>query len=92
MKPATIVTTSFICSMLLPFIGAYLKITHAANADTFLLIGVITVLIFIASAIYEVRTSAKISSAEKNLWTFAFIFFGSITGLVYFLAARKRIA
>ncbi len=91
MKLGTIVKTSFIVSLLITLIGAYLKITHSEGAETLLIIGVIATLVFIVSAIYEVRTSTKIASSEKTMWTIAFIFFSGIAGLIYFFIGRKRI-
>ena len=92
MKLGTIVKWSFISSFIITIIGAYLKITHAAGAETVLTVGVVSVMIFIASAIYEVRTSPRINHAEKTMWTIAFIFMSGIAGIVYFLMGRKRIA
>ena len=91
MKLGTIVKTSFIISMLLTLIGAYLKITHSEGAETLLIVGVIATLIFIVSAIYEVRTSKRIPSYEKTMWTIAFIFFSGLAGLIYFFIGRRRI-
>lgn len=92
MKLATIVKTSFIVSTLSTLIGAYQKITHSAGADTLLIIGLVATLIFIVSAVYEVRTSTKISSSEKNTWTIGLIFFSGIAGLIYLVFVRRRIA
>lgn len=92
MKLGTIVKWSFIISFTITLIGAYLKITHTVGAETLLMIGVVSVLIFIASAIYEIRTSTRISHSEKTMWTIAFIFMSGIAGIVYFLMGRRRIA
>lgn len=92
MNLGTTVKTSFIGSLILTFVGAYLKIIHAERADTWLMIGIIALLIFMATAIYEVLTSKRIDRSEKTMWTLAFIFFSSITGLIYILIGRKRIA
>ena len=92
MKLGTIVTTSFIISFILTFIGAYLKITHSEEADTWLSIGILSSIVFILTAIYEVRTSKRIDHTEKTMWTLSFIFFSSIAGLIYILIGRKRIA
>ncbi|MCU7551356.1 hypothetical protein OCK74_19700 [Chitinophagaceae bacterium LB-8] len=91
MKLGTVVTTSFIVGLILTLVGAYLKITHSEGAGTWLCIGIIASLVFIGTAIYEVRSSTRINTAEKNMWTLAFIFFSGITGLVYILMGRKRI-
>lgn len=91
MKLSTIVKTSFLLSFITTLVGAYLKITHFKGAETLLIIGIIITLIFIVSAIYEVRTSNRIDSTEKTMWTIAFIFMSGLTGLVYFFIGRKRI-
>jgi len=92
MKLGTIVKTSFIISFIITLIGAYLKITHSEGAETLLIIGIIATLVFIVTAIYEVRTSKRIDNTEKTMWTHAFIFFSGIAGLIYFFIGRKRIA
>ncbi|MBC7851722.1 MAG: PLDc N-terminal domain-containing protein [Chitinophagaceae bacterium] len=92
MKLGTIVKLSFIASLIVTIIGAYLKITHWQGAEALLVTGVITTLIFIVSAIYEVRTSRRIDHTEKTMWTIAFIFFSGIAGIIYFSIGRKRIA
>ena len=92
MKLETIVKTSFIISMLLTIIGAYLKITRSEGAETLLMVGLFSTLIFIVSAIYEVRTSTRIAPSEKTMWTIAFIFFSGLAGLIYFFIGRRRIA
>ena len=92
MKLGTIVKTSFILSFIITIIGAYLKITHSEGAETLLIIGVIATLIFIVTAIYEVRTSKRIDNTEKTMWTIAFIFMSGLAGLIYFFIGRKRIA
>jgi hypothetical protein len=92
MKLGTIVKTSFIVSFVITLIGAYLKIVHSGGAETALGIGVISTLIFIVAAIYEVRTSKRIENSEKTMWTLGFIFFSGLAGLIYFLIGRRRIA
>lgn len=92
MNPGTIVKTSFIASFLITLIGAYLNISHSDGAENLLIIGVISMLIFIVSAIYEVRTSNRIGNTEKTMWTIAFIFFSGIAGLIYFIIGRRRVA
>ncbi|MDQ3279449.1 MAG: PLDc N-terminal domain-containing protein [Bacteroidota bacterium] len=92
MKLGMLVTTSFIISFMLTLAGACLKIMHAEGAGTWLTMGIIASILFIVTAIYEVRTSKRIDDTEKIVWTLAFIFFSGITGLIYILMGRKRIA
>ncbi len=92
MKLGTILKWSFIISFIFTLIGAYLKIKHSVSADPLLIIGIIATLVFIVTAIYEVRTSNRIDNTEKKIWTLAFIFFSGIAGLIYFFIGRKRVA
>lgn len=72
--------------------GAFLKILHHSNADTFLMIGLIAQCIFILFVIGEVVLSFKIKTNEKVMWIVGAIFMSSIVGLIYLFSARKRIA
>ena len=82
---------SYITSMLLTITGALMKINHIQFANVFLGIGLLALLIFIIFAVFEVNNSRKISGSEKLMWNVGFLFFGSITGLIYIVSARKRI-
>ena len=92
MKIGTLVKWSFIISFFITLLGAILKITHSKGAQPLLIIGVSSTLVFIASAIYEVRTSNRIKNHEKTMWTIAFIFMSGFAGLIYLFIGRKRIA
>ena len=92
MKIGTLVKWSFIINFIITLLGAYLKITHSKGADPLLIVGVASSLVFIVSAIYEVRTSTRINNNEKRMWTIAFIFMSGFAGLIYFFIGRKRIA
>lgn len=91
MKLSTIVKASFWLSIANTCLGTYLKITHTASAEFFLITGIVITLLFIVSAIIEVRTSKNISFSEKTMWTIAFLFLSGIAGVVYMLIGRKRI-
>ncbi|WP_369075811.1 GldL-related protein [Flavihumibacter cheonanensis] len=92
MNLCTIVKWSFITSFILAITGAYLKIMHYEAANAILITGILATLIFIITAIIEIRTSTRISTTSKNLWTIALILFGGFTGFIYFFIGRKRIA
>lgn len=92
MRLGRIVKGSFLISLLITIIGVYLKITHSESTEIFLIIGIMATLIFIVSAIYEVRTSTRIGNREKTMWTVAFIFMSGLAGLIYFFNGRMRIA
>ena len=92
MKTGVILISSFLIGVFGTIIGALLKIMHWQGADLWLIAGVITWAVFIIAAIYEVRTSATITRSEKMLWIVGFVLFGGITGIIYMLAGRKKIA
>lgn len=91
MNTGTVVITGFFASLILSIIGAYLKITHAAGADTWLWISFVAWVVFIIAAIYEVVNSTTINRSEKIMWVVGFILLGSITGIVYLILGRKRV-
>lgn len=92
MNLGSIVKSSFFVSAIFSFIGAFLKITHREGADIFLILGIIGSLLFMATAIYEVRSSTRISHREKTMWTIAFLFLNGFAGFIYFFLGRRRIA
>ena len=92
MKLGNIVKSSFIISTLLTMVGAYLIAANSEEAGVLMIMAIIPSLVFIVSAIYEIRTSTKIDSSEKTMWTIALIISTGIAGLIYFFFARKRIA
>jgi len=92
MNSGFIVKSSFFAGAIFSFIGAFLKITHREGAEVFLAAGIIASLLFIVTAIYEVRSSTRISHREKTMWTIAFLFLGGFAGFIYFFLGRRRIA
>lgn len=83
---------TFTISFFISIAGALMKILHLPSANFTLSVGVIVLIAFIIPAIYEIRTSPKISVVEKTMWTIAFIFFSLFTGLIYLLMGSRRIA
>jgi hypothetical protein len=54
-------------------------------------LGILSLLVFVITAIMEVNRSRKISDSEKFMWSVGFVTFGGLIGLVYIFSARKRI-
>ena len=77
--------------MAITLIGATLKIMHLSGAETLLAIGLITSLVFIVSAIIEVRSSNRLDHREKTMWTIAFLFLNGVAGILYMVSARRRV-
>lgn len=90
-KNDKIVTISFILSFIVTIIGALFKIMHWPGATALLVIGLLSLAVFIVTALSEVYNSKNINSSEKLMWTIGFLSLGSIGGLVYILAGRKRV-
>ena len=82
---------SFTLSIISTFIGALFKIMHIPISNIFLVIGLLTLIIFIVLSIYEISNSKKLEGTGKFLWIIGFIFFGVFTGLLYVLSYRKKI-
>jgi len=91
MNLGTIVKSSFVVSFVILLIGSYLKLIHSYSADMFLKIGLAVMLVFIVSAIIEVWSSTRIDKNEKMMWSIAFIFMGTFSGIIYLLMGRKRV-
>lgn len=91
MKNKQILNLSFALSFVIVIIGALFKIMHYPYSQLFLIVGLISMLVFWYVAISEIKSSTKIDGSEKFMWIIGLIFFGSVAGLVYLLSARKRI-
>jgi hypothetical protein len=86
-----IVKASFITSFILTWGGALMKIMHYRGANALMIAGFVATLVFIISAITEIRKSNRIGASEKTMWTIGLIFLNGLSGLIYILFARKRI-
>lgn len=82
---------AFAIAFFFSIIGALLKINHTENSSVFLIIGIISTLIYIIIGIYEVNNSTRIKSSEKVMWTIGFITFSFFVGVYYFMSGRKNI-
>ena len=81
---------AFAIAFFFSIIGALLKINHTENSSIFLIIGIISTLVYIIIGIYEVNNSTKIRNSEKVLWTIGFLVFSFFVGIYYFMN-RKNI-
>jgi peptidoglycan/LPS O-acetylase OafA/YrhL len=91
MNLGSIIKSSFVVSFVIILVGAYLKLIHSYSGDMFLKIAVAVMLVFIVSAIIEVWSSSRIDKNEKIMWSIAFIFMGTFSGIIYLLMGRKRV-
>lgn len=91
MQRRDLIKISFIAALLAGVIGAYFKILHASYSDLFLALALLLNLVFVITAVYEVRSSKRIDFNEKTMWTVAFLFFPGIAGVVYFTLGRRRV-
>lgn len=86
-----IVPISFFLSMTSSTLGATLKIMHRPGGETLLAISLLATLVFIISAIIEVRKSSRIDHGEKTMWTIAFLFLNGFAGIIYMIIGRRRV-
>jgi hypothetical protein len=83
---------AFTISLLFTLIGAMMKISHWEYSSVFLVIGILSTILYVAVGIYEVNNSKRLSSSEKVLWTIGFIMFSFFVGLFYLIRGRKSVA
>ncbi len=91
MEKKQILNISLVLSIVTVILGSFLKIMHYPYSQFFLILGVISLLVFWLVAIPEIKSSKKIDGSEKFMWIFGLIFISNIACLVYLLSARKRI-
>ena len=91
MNTNKIIPVSFALSFIVSIIGAMFKIMHWPGATALLIFGMLCFVVFVVTALTEVYNSKNINRSEKVMWTFGFLFFNTIAGLVYLLSARKRV-
>lgn len=80
----------FAAALLVTLLGAGMKLTHSEYASTVLFIGLSTMFGYIIVGIYEINSSKNFDRGEKIMWTVGFIFFSTITAIVYLLYGRKK--
>lgn len=83
--------TVFVSFLLLTALGAYLKIIHSELADDFLIIGLITSLVFLFCFISNVIKARHITPNEKFMWVVGFVFMGWLAGGLYLIKHHKVI-
>ena len=83
---------AFVISFLFTIIGAMMKISHWQYYSIFLIIGILSTILYVVVGIYEVNNSNRISSSEKVLWTIGFIMFSFFVGLFYLISGRRKVA
>jgi NADH:ubiquinone oxidoreductase subunit 2 (subunit N) len=83
---------AFVISLLFTITGAMMKISHWEYSSIFLIIGILSTILYVVVGIYEVNNSNRISSSEKGLWTIGFIAFSFFVGLFYLVSGRKNVA
>ena len=83
---------AFAISFLFTIIGAMMKISHWEYSSFFLIVGILSNILYIVVGIYEVNNSSRISSYEKLLWIIGFIMFSFFVGLIYLISGRRKVA
>ena len=86
------VVASFISYIMFTILAVYNKIINDSHPQNFLLMAIVSWLVFTVFALWEINTSKRIYRTEKRRWTFRLIFFGGFGGILYFFFGRKRMA
>lgn len=91
-KKKNLFKKAFAISLIFTIIGAIMKIYHLEYSSIFLILGIVSTILYVIIGIYEVNNSNRISNSEKVLWTIGFIMFSFFVGLFYFISGRKNVA
>lgn len=91
MQKTKFLALNFFFGIVISITGAYLKIMHIANAQPWLIVGLIMGIVFLAMALPEIIQSKRISSPEKLLWITGLLFVSTIAGFLYLTRGRARI-
>ena len=87
----TLFNLNFTSSFLALTTGIWMLFKNSPSTDVYFSIAIVTGIIYILIALYEINSSNKIKEVNKLFWTLSFIASAPITGLVYMLIGRKRI-
>lgn len=86
-----ILFTSSLCfSLILIVIGSFLRLQNNETAHIWILLGLVTCIIFIVLALIEILPSTRISLIEKLLWFISLIIMGVMAGLIYQVSGRRK--
>jgi RsiW-degrading membrane proteinase PrsW (M82 family) len=72
-------------------IGSVMQMAHIQQALFILALGLLSWLVFLLFALYEIVNSDKIDGVMKFLWVLGFFLLGIFTGLLYVLSERKKL-
>jgi hypothetical protein len=72
-------------------IGFVMQMAHIQQALFILALGLLSWLVFLLFALYEIVNSDKIDGVMKFLWVLGFFLLGIFTGLLYVLSERKKL-
>jgi hypothetical protein len=86
-----LIKISFGIALLCLIIAVAIKMLHISSIIPFFWAGLIFSIVYTVVAIWELSASKRISSAEKIMWTVGFLFFNTITGILYFASRRRMI-
>lgn len=68
-----------------------MQILHIQQALFLLILGLLTWVVFLLFALYEIVNSDKIDGLIKFLWVLGFFLLGIFTGLLYVISERKKL-
>lgn len=84
---ATLIVTLFFVMF-----GAVAKILHMDGAESFLIIGLFSSLIFLFVFGIKAINASYLTPREKFMWIFGFLFFGWLAAFLFLLKYRRVIS
>lgn len=89
MKQNLILKIAFGISLFSVLTGFFLKVTHTYFPAPFIWIALSATIVYTFLALAEIFSVKRINQPEKIMWIVGFLFFNTITGLLYFVLRRK---
>ncbi|MFM2229864.1 MAG: hypothetical protein RL607_1122 [Bacteroidota bacterium] len=84
-----LVVIAYVGSFIFSMIGIYMVLNGIEHAAKVMALGAISYATFLIKAIIEI-SNTKNEGVNKFIWILGLIFMGSIVGLLYIIAGRKR--
>lgn len=92
MNTSRFLLITYLISTAALLVATWSKITHQEYADSWLLMWMLTTVIFVMLATMQILRSQKISLAEKTMWVLGFIFLTPLTGFIFIFLGGKRLS
>ncbi|TDG35843.1 hypothetical protein EZJ43_10835 [Pedobacter changchengzhani] len=81
---------AFLINYLISVITGILKIAHVSGGQLLYGVFVVSTVIYIIIALYEIYVANRPTPAEKAMWTVAFVVLSTLAGFLYLINGRAK--